>query len=304
MSDRKKGHNQYGTARLIAFHRAECTEHPVLRQVCFDPFAKYFAQQLGQDMADKFKTSGGLPDLREWVAGRTAFFDATVREAIAQRQIRQVVMMGAGYDTRCVRLGLSNQVKFFEVDSPGAQQDKLKIISTIPSYPKESATYVSCDFETQDFLSQLEKNGFRKEEPALFVIEGVIMYLTEAAVRDTFTKISKRCHSASVLAFDYFSKTSVFGGATTTKKAQADLAKSQEPMLFGLNHALPFLYECGFRWVVHHDMDELVVACTGEHKRERMHKFQSVCIAAVDPSLAAGIGAFQKMARVPHQSKL
>ena len=46
-------------------------------------------------------------------------------QAAIKAGIKQYVILGAGYDTRAVRLGLSNAVKIFEVDQADVQKKKI-----------------------------------------------------------------------------------------------------------------------------------------------------------------------------------
>ena len=285
-----QGHGQYGTARLIAYCRAKATTDPNLGKICDDPYASAFAQD-GAKLCEALERSGAMPEFHVWVAGRTAFFDTCVREAVERQGIDQVVLLGAGYDTRSNRLGLNQKAKFFEVDLPQTQNDKLKIIKEkfSDSFSVERSVYVSCDFESQDFMDRLTQHGFDRSKRAIFVIEGVLYYLTEAAVNATLSKISAENHPNTIVVFDMFSKTAVFGNAQQVKAAQGELKSSREPMLWGSNHILPFLFKIGYRFVQHHDMDEVVLAGTGSHQYRRQFRFQYVVVAMKErPADGAG----------------
>jgi methyltransferase (TIGR00027 family) len=65
-------------------------------------------------------------------------------------------------------------------------------------------TFVAADFEKEDWLSRLMDAGFDPDKPALFLSEGVIMYLDREAVEDTLRKIASIA-KGSVVVFDYFS---------------------------------------------------------------------------------------------------
>lgn len=58
-----------------------------------------------------------------WVTARTEFFDRTVLDAIGQG-IEQIMILGAGYDGRAMHFRTPG-VRFFEVDHPATQADKL-----------------------------------------------------------------------------------------------------------------------------------------------------------------------------------
>jgi methyltransferase (TIGR00027 family) len=275
------GHNQSTTAQLIAACRAKCTEDPILRRICNDPYAKYFSGGgKGESIAERIASTGRLPNFHIWVATRTAFIDACVVDAVVNGGVDQVVLLGAGYDTRSARLGLAHRARWFEVDAPGPQLDKLERIAAIPTYPLDSATYIPCDFETQNFFDELLRHQFDPTRRTLFIVEGVFYYLTEGAIRSTLETIRTRCDPTSVVVFDMFTKSSIQNPKNSS--GVQVLSDVQEPLRWGSNHILPFLFGLGYRHVLHHDFDEACLAATGYHKLSNMYKFQFLVVAQGD----------------------
>ena len=64
-----------------------------------------------------------FPPMELWLALRVAYLDRLVGLAVDRLSIRQVVILGAGYDTRAARLPRAG-VTFFEVDHPATQAAK------------------------------------------------------------------------------------------------------------------------------------------------------------------------------------
>ena len=64
-----------------------------------------------------------LDRMHDYLAARTTFFDRVVVSAI-DRGVRQVVVGAAGYDGRALRYAKPG-VRWFEVDHPASQRDKL-----------------------------------------------------------------------------------------------------------------------------------------------------------------------------------
>ena len=112
----------------------------------------------------------------------------------------QLVILGAGYDTRCLRLALPRSIVRFEVDAAGTQQQKRAQISQA-GFDDSAIRYVSCDFATQDWLEQLIQAGFDPKVPACFIWEGVCMYLPRDVVISTLTKV-KSLAPGSMIGFD------------------------------------------------------------------------------------------------------
>ena len=140
---------------------------------------------------------------------RTTWLDGVVREAVVGADaVAQVVILGAGLDTRFHRLGLPAAVKKFEVDAPGTQAYKLRCLKAA-GVDTSAVTHVPVNFETQSWLDELKKQGFDPKRPVLLVWEGVSMYLSPSAI-DAMMKSFGACAQGSLLAFDVwrrFSKT-------------------------------------------------------------------------------------------------
>lgn len=265
------------TASMVAAYRARASEKPA--PLCADPFARALAGPAG--FADAEAYEKGFPHMELYMGLRTALFDGETRRWMG-RGLRQVVLLGAGLDTRAARLGQEG-VRFFEVDHPTTQADKLARLGTLPGYPVQSATYVPCDFGADDFVDRLVAGGFRTDEPAFLIWEGVTYYLPEAAVRATLRRISTRLHPRSVVGFDHVGKRMGSGEMRDPSgiAAREGVAQMGEPVLFGTDHALPLLHEEGFRRVMITTFDELALSMTGTYERARAFRFQHAVLASV-----------------------
>lgn len=234
------------TATMVAAYRARATATVDGKDaICNDPWAARLAGEDGFAIARSYDEVYRHMEL--WTAVRTAFIDARVRAALDEG-VRQVVVLGAGLDTRSARLARQG-VRFFEVDRPATQKEKLERLATLGDYPVASATYVTCDFESQDFLERLASHGFSAERPAFFVWEGVTPYLTEGAVRATLRRIAAGSHPSSTVVFDHVRRKIVQGEAKNPKdvESRSFVESLGEPLRFGIDYPLPFLYEEGFR---------------------------------------------------------
>jgi O-methyltransferase involved in polyketide biosynthesis len=141
---------------------------------------------------------------------------------------------------------------------------------------------VTCDFERQDFLDRLASSGYRAEQPALFVWEGVTPYLTEAAVRVTLRKLASGTDPGSVVLFDHLRRKIVAGEVKSERdlESRAFVADLGEPLRFGVDYPLPMLYEEGFRHVRMLTFDEVALDMTGTYERDRAFRFQGIAIAS------------------------
>ncbi|MBI5513104.1 MAG: class I SAM-dependent methyltransferase [Deltaproteobacteria bacterium] len=255
--------------------RASAREYPL----CADPWALGLAGEEGLAIARAYDEV--FPHMELWIAVRTAFLDGCVRRFAREAEPRQVVLLGAGFDARAARLSHPG-LRFFEVDQPSSQGEKLRRLAGLGGYPRESAAYVTCDFEREDFLERLEASGAYTHTPTLFVWEGVTAYLTEGAVRGTLRRIAEGTHPESVVAFDHLRKKIVAGNVRDPRDlaSRSFVADLGEPLRFGVDDPLPLLYEAGFRRVRTHTFDELALDSTGTYARERAFRFQGLALAS------------------------
>ncbi|MBI3181058.1 MAG: class I SAM-dependent methyltransferase [Myxococcales bacterium] len=273
------------TALLVAAYRgrASARDNPV----CRDRWAAPLAGEDGRQLTERFDRA--FPHMELWVAVRTAYLDALVDRWT--ESVAQVVLLGAGLDTRAARLARRG-VRFFEVDRPQSQEDKLRRLRAAPGYPVEAAAYVRCDFEAEDFLDRLGSSGFDRKQPALILWEGVIYYLTEDAARRTLRRIAQGCHPGTLLAFDYLRRKMADGsGRGSHQAARAEVEDLGEPVRFGIDDPLPMLFEEGFRQVRNLSFDQACLSITGTYERAREFAFQHIALAMPRADGALMLGA-------------
>ncbi len=217
------------TARIAAAYRARASTREA--PLCSDPWAKALAGEGPEELL----AAGDevAPEMEAGIAVRTAWLDESVRSWTGP----QLVLLGAGLDTRAARLARAG-LRFFEVDHPETQAYKRERLSAAPSYPAGASTLVPWDFERGDFASALTEAGFDPSKPSAFVWEGVIAYLTEASVRSTFRSIANL--GASCVHFDYV-------GSPPARDGVADFAsKRGEPFIFTVTDIAPLVRSEGF----------------------------------------------------------
>jgi methyltransferase (TIGR00027 family) len=266
------------TALLVAGYRARLTEAE--SPLCDDRWARALAGEEGVRLSRELDRS--QPHMELWIGVRTRFLDRAV-EQLTER-VPQVVLLGAGLDTRAARLARDG-VRYFEVDAPATQQHKLERIRGVRGYPVDAARYVSCDFEREDFLDRLVAEGFDVKRPAVVIWEGVTYYLSEPAVRGTLRRLASGCHPQSTVLFDFVRRNMAMGNVRHAEDQQTHrmVADLGEPFRFGSNDVLPLLYEEGFRQVHVTSFDEACLNLTGSYDRERKFRFQRLAWASVEP---------------------
>ena len=179
---------------------------------------------------------------------RQTFFD-TVVDRYAH-DLGQFVILGAGLDTRALRLPPDARVRSFEVDIPKTQAVKREALKQA-GIDAAGVTFVAADFEKDDWLARLVEAGFDPAKPALFVWEGVTMYLDRAAVEATLRKIASTA-KGTVIAFDYYTTEVLESQALMMRYARMGTKAAGEPLKFGVDSTPPsrerlaeFLQACG-----------------------------------------------------------
>jgi methyltransferase (TIGR00027 family) len=109
-----------------------------------------------------------------YLGARTRFYDQFVTDSI-NGGITQIVVLGAGYDSRAWRAARPG-VTFYEVDLPATQADKRS------RAPDGGPIYVPADVTLATFADALTDAGYRSGQPTAFTAEGLTMYLGEEQV--------------------------------------------------------------------------------------------------------------------------
>lgn len=164
-----------------------------------------------------------LAGLSLFITARTKHLDAILLTEL-EAGIKQVVILGAGADTRAYRFGPQfPDVAFVEVDHPATSAWKQERVRR--AFGEAAVRYAPIDFHSQKLADVFDDLSV----PTLFIWEGVTPYLTADAIDDTLATISRFAPASSV-AFDY-----VYRSADGAEKLRAYLERHNEPLRFGLD---------------------------------------------------------------------
>ncbi|MFN8195644.1 MAG: class I SAM-dependent methyltransferase [Nocardioidaceae bacterium] len=180
---------------------------------------------------------------------RTRYIDDVVRMQ-ARSGVDQLVILGAGLDTRAYRLAELGGTDVFEVDLPEIQRRKQKALRRVAPTARR-VVFVPADLARESLAATLEAAGLDRARPAMFVWEGVTPYLTEAAVRATLAYLGGAA-AGSAVVLTYVLRGVVDGtrGQEWSAAVRQALGPA-EPWVFGLEPAeVPgLLAESGLRLV-------------------------------------------------------
>ena len=129
---------------------------------------------------------------------RTRVIDDFVTGAM-QAGCTQLVLLGAGYDTRATRLPAAAASTVFEIDHPVTQARKRATLGQAP----ERLRYVPLDFESDALQPALIDAGFDQSQRACVLWEGVFSYLTLEAIDVTLAALVEVCAPGSQILLTY-----------------------------------------------------------------------------------------------------
>lgn len=172
---------------------------PTARTFLTGFWKRAFERAAQQGRAGKLATAAR--EGAELLALRTLEIDDRVRARVAGGA-RQLVLLGAGFDGRAFRMPELADADVFEVDYPATQAAKRELAA--PLRPRaRSLTFVAVDFERDEPGAALQAAGHRAAEPTVWVWEGVVMYLSDAALRATLKVIAGRSAPGSAAIIQY-----------------------------------------------------------------------------------------------------
>ena len=244
------------TAAWVAVARAMARDLPPEARLADDPYGAEFEQGARLKLHRLFERIGvhvhRLPWVTSWILYmqvRTRLIDDAVRAFVASGG-RQVVLLGAGYDTRALRLPELGPARVLEVDHPATQRHKREVLARLGA--ASPAHYVTWDFEQRplaELPAALAEAGCNLGAPAFTIWEGVTMYLTPDAIDASLRAIRAWSPPGSQLAMTYFAKSRIERPPLAIRAVKAFVAQIGEPWRFGWaeGELAPYLAERGFQ---------------------------------------------------------
>jgi len=204
-----------------------------------------------------------MPGLTDYMIARTIFFDELFLTALKEN-VPQIVLLGAGYDSRAYRFASFNRgTTIFELDAAPTQARKIKCLKAARMRVPEQVHYIPIDFNRQVVGSVLAQAGYKNQSRTLFLWEGVSYYLERRSVQETLEFVSRCAHKDSLFAFDYtvpLTEDNLQGyyGAGTFAKSMAEHHANEE-LVFSLvpgeieaflaNHGLRLIEDMGYETI-------------------------------------------------------
>jgi len=281
------------TAEITALFRAIETNKPPQTKLLNDIYAvKFLRPSIRLIIKNRILTKFALwlaierrfPGASDTVVSRVRFVDDCLKNCIKDG-IEQLVILGAGYDSRAYRFNEMKDIPTFEVDHPNTQKLKKEKITTIFGHLPGHVVFVPVDFETDQMMPKLFDAGYRSKK-TLFIWEGVCKYLTANAVYELLSTVSGNSCKGSSIVFEYLFQSMVdrSSGSKFAEKVLDFQAKKGEPFIFGLPEKNPehLIVSKGFSLVKNVNAAKLKdMYFRGKPRGKRLHNFWGLIHATV-----------------------
>lgn len=246
------------TAERVAILRAGESMKPEGERICFDPFAIHFispgilewATQNPEEVRTmQERTERLVPGLDNSVIARVRYFDDFIIRSVDEG-LEQLVILGAGFDSRLYRIDGLKKIRAFEVDHPATQALKTEKIKKIFGLLPDHVVYVPADLAKESLGQKLLEKGYDRSLKTLFIMEGLLMYLAPETVDEIMSFIVKNSGKGSAILFDYYIQSVVDGSCVLEagRNIHDQLVQLGEPLKFGIKEGtvVAFLEARGF----------------------------------------------------------
>ncbi|MDG2952067.1 class I SAM-dependent methyltransferase [Exercitatus varius] len=169
---------------------------------------------------------------------RTKRFDETLLDWCRDNRGRsQVIILGAGFDSRSIRFNQElKNINVYEVDLEAMLNHKKGIIRNLNV--KNKSIYIPINFGKESLLDVFEKNNIPQDLPTLILWEGVSYFLDESTVIDILSSLRTYFYQSVKVVLDYAYRDYINGnldyfGAPELFK---ELKEIGEPHVSGIDH--------------------------------------------------------------------
>ena len=205
-------------------------------EICARCLTRFWLQAVRMRWLARAAERATIPGLMLHFMLRKRWIEEAVRGAL-ERGSRQVVVLGAGFDTLAARLAPQfPAVRFLEIDHPATQAVKRAAVQ------RENLHFVAADLARTSLADALASSPYERNASSVFIVEGLLMYLTSEQMAALFAAIGSVQPAGGELVFTVMEPMRdgriAFHNATWLERAL--LALWKEPFKSGVScDALP-----------------------------------------------------------------
>ncbi len=165
------------------------------RPVCGDTYAKIFMNEIGMQIFEPFKTEDN-PNASN--VARHRIIDDLIRDQLLYQPNSQIVIIGAGFDSRAYRIEGGSWVELDEPQIIDYKNERLPI-----SQCNNPLQRIPIEFVHQSIGDKLAP--FAGDRSTVVLIEGVFMHLPQSAIRELLRTL-KRLFASQTLICDLMTR--------------------------------------------------------------------------------------------------
>jgi methyltransferase (TIGR00027 family) len=231
------------TSRWMAAARARESERPY--RLFDDPLAAALAGPEGFAWLDRMESVPRFGGPALYVVIRTRFFDDFLLYACWGAGVRQVVLLAAGMDARAFRLNWPPDTRLYELDRPEVLAAKDEVLARAGVQPACERRTIGGDLGRSSWSEALSNAGYEAQEPSVWLMEGLLFYMSEVTVRRLLGTTDALAAPRSLLGVDLVNRDLL--NSPTTRPLLAAFARHGASGRFGANDPETLLVEHG--WV-------------------------------------------------------
>lgn len=230
------------TALMVAAARAR--EHERSDRLFSDPYAAALVGEQGAELLADVERASGDTHGNPYLSIRVRFFDDLLLEAVSSTDVRQVVLLAAGMDTRALRLSWPAGTEVYELDRPDVLARKDAILESMGAVARCTRHRLDVDL-AQPWAQALAAAGFDRHTPSIWLAEGLLQYLDDAAARHVLSQATQLAAPGSVLGANLVS--AAFLAHPATRSFREVFAQLGAPLQWGTDEPEALFAQYGWR---------------------------------------------------------
>lgn len=187
---------------------------------------------------------------------RTRYFDDWLLGAVNGGKATQVVLLGAGMDTRAFRLDWPKGVKLWEIDTRELFAIKESRLRAARARPQCERLTVTADLGSSEWTASLRNAGLRNSDSTVWLAEGLFQYLSKETVDQILEGAASLSLSGSFFGADIISEEYI--RRASNRPVMGRRAKRGVPWTFGTDNPDELFLAHG--WTVDEDVTALDAA--------------------------------------------
>jgi len=195
-----------------------------------------------------------IPGAVNYIQIRTKYFDRSLERWLKKYNNSQVVIIGAGFDSRAIRFKelAGDGTVFYELDLKAMLEYKDNILTQI-NHPRNSKEniYVPINLHTDDISTSLINNKFDKNKNTIFLLEGISFFIEPKQIKKLLFSLKNLVNGNISITLDYAFQDYIEGNIEYlgAKETKDELKKLGEPHLFGLNFEDVYVFADEFNFI-------------------------------------------------------